>query len=84
MRSLSISTIVPSFRLALELRPPSSSSTCALLSSKRTPLTMIEPKPVIGPTASVGGVLPVPVPPLSTPPPQPPSAASAASVARES
>ena len=64
-----ISVVMPRRSLSRRLPPPSSSVTTALLSSKRTPLTMTEPKPVIGPLAYDAGV--VPVPPLSTPPPQP-------------
>ena len=62
------STVMPSFKSS-RLRPvPSASLTLATLSSKRTPFTMTEPKPVMGPlTKEVA--LP-PVPPLSTPPPQ--------------
>ncbi len=42
---------MPSRSSSRERVRPSSSSIVALLSSKRTPLTMIEPKPVIGPLA---------------------------------
>src|SRR5262245_62763289 len=57
---------------------PSSSWSFALLSSKCTPLTMIEPNPDIGPTETTGAA---PVPPLSTPP-QPAATSSAITGAR--
>ncbi|MFZ2648941.1 MAG: hypothetical protein WA210_02440 [Burkholderiaceae bacterium] len=68
-----ISTTIPNFRSPLLRATPSSSFTVAVLSSKRTPLTMIDPYPLIGPLAYVAAP---PVPPLSTPPPQPTSKAS--------
>ena len=65
MAELSTSTVMPRRRSSRERRAPSRSSTSATLSSKRTPPTMTEPKPVIGPDAKP------PVPPLPTPPPPP-------------
>ena len=51
MAELSTSTVMPRRSSSRERRPPSPSSTAAALSSKRTPPTMTEPKPVIGPAA---------------------------------
>ena len=49
--SLSMATRMPSFSSPRPRVASSSSRTLAALSSKRTPLTMIEPKPVIVPSA---------------------------------
>ena len=53
-------TTMPSFRSPELWSAPSSSVMAALLSSKRTPLTMMEPKPVMAPLEND------PVPPLPT------------------
>ena len=72
---LSTSTIMPSFSAAEVAALPSSSSTLAALSSKRTPFTMTEPKPPTGPdvkaTDDGEAVLPVAGGAYEPPPPQP-------------
>ncbi len=71
---------MPSFRASRLERLPSSSNTCAAESSKRTPLTMIEPKPEMWPEANELGAAPVPPldGPALPPPPQPASSSAAA------
>ena len=51
MASLSMATVMPSFSASRPRGASSSSMTLALLSSKRMPLTMTEPKPVMVPAA---------------------------------
>jgi hypothetical protein len=69
-----IAVTMPSLRSSRLRTVPSSSVTVAVVSSKRTPATMIEPKPEIGPTLTVLEIVPVPpVPtPAMSPPPPPP------------
>ena len=67
---------MPSFRSLRGWAAPSSSTMRAVESSKRTPLTMIEPKPAMRPAENDTAA---PVPPVSTPampPPPPPQPAA--------
>ena len=68
-----ICTCMPSLRLAADATLPSSSSTLAAELSKRTPLTITEPKPLIAPAANERDDAPVVADdePASPPPPQP-------------
>jgi len=76
----STSTTMPRPRSSRPRASPSSSSTVACESSKRTPFTMIEPKPEILPVEKDCGAA---SPPSSSlpPPPPPPQAASTISAA---
>ena len=73
---LSTSTRMPNARALAERSSPASSVTLAPVSSKRTPLTMIEPKPVIVPwvkaLAVADGTVPDALLPAASPPPPPP------------
>ena len=78
------STTMPSFRSSRTWAAPSSSVTLAFVSSKRTRLTITEPKPEMRPAENVVAVPPVPpvptVPGVSPPPPQATASRAAASM----
>ena len=65
---LSTSAVMPRRNTVRDVALPSSSSTCAALSSNSMPLTITDASPLIGPTANE------PVPPTPTPLPPPPHA----------
>ena len=77
-----ISTVMPSRSALDEIELPLSSLTRAALSSKRTPLTMMLPKPLMAPTVVSEGVVVPPPTIVSPPPPPPPQAASSKPAAR--
>ena len=72
-----ISTIMPSFKSRAPCTLPSSSfSTRAALSSKRTPLTMIDPRPLIAPLVKLCAASVLVTAGASPPPPQATSSAA--------